>query len=286
MVDINTGILGLVGYPLGHSLSPLLHNATIEKEKLNYIYLPFPVEEKKFAAAMEGFRAINVRGLNITIPYKEAVIPFLDKVDPLAARIGAVNTIVNEEGVFTGYNTDIMGIVRMIREDGNFSIRGKKVMLLGAGGAARAAGIGVLEEGAASLSVVNRSLTRAEKLAEEWKGYYPAAEIEALPLENRIFRENLKEVELIIDSTSVGMAPHADVAPLIPAEFLHEKMLVVDLVYNPLETCLMQAARAGGAKSLNGLGMLIYQGIEAFRLWTGREIEPVSWWKLTQNMLK
>ena len=179
-----------------------------------------------------------------------------------------------------------MGIVRMIREDGNFSIRGKKVMLLGAGGAARAAGIGVLEEGAASLSVVNRSLTRAEKLAEEWKGYYPAAEIEALPLENRIFRENLKEVELIIDSTSVGMAPHADVAPLIPAEFLHEKMLVVDLVYNPLETCLMQAARAGGAKSLNGLGMLIYQGIEAFRLWTGREIEPVSWWKLTQNMLK
>lgn len=278
MVDVNTGILGLVGYPLGHSLSPLLHNSTIEKEELNYIYLPFAVEEDKFSAAMEGFRAINVRGLNITIPYKEEVISFLDKVDPLAARIGAVNTIVNEGGVFTGYNTDLMGLVRMIKENGDFSIRGKQVMLVGAGGAARAAGIAVLEEGASSLYILNRGLVKAEKLVDEWKEYYPDTKIEALPLESGSYKEEIKEVELLIDSTPVGMAPHSETAPVIPGEFLHDRMLVVDLVYNPLETTLLKAARAAGAKTLNGMGMLIYQGIEAFRLWTGFEIDPATWW--------
>ena len=233
MVDINTGILGLVGYPLGHSLSPLLHNSSIEKEKLNYVYLAFPVTGDKFPAAMAGFRAINVRGLNVTIPYKEEVISYLDRVDPLAARIGAVNTIVNEEGVFTGYNTDLAGLIRMIREDGNFNIGGKKVMLAGAGGAARAAGIGILEEGAAGLYVLNRNYTKAEKLAEEWREYYPEIEIKALPLEAEAYKSLIGEVELLIDSTPVGMAPQTDTAPVIPGEYLHEDMLVVDLVYNP-----------------------------------------------------
>ena len=126
MVDINTGILGIVGYPLGHSLLPLLHNSSIEKEKLNYVYLAFPVTGDKFPAAMAGFRAINVRGLNITIPYKEEVISYLDRVDPLGARVGAVNTIVNDGGVFAGYNTDLPGLIRMIKEDGDFVIKGKE----------------------------------------------------------------------------------------------------------------------------------------------------------------
>ena len=286
MVDINTGILGIVGYPLGHSLSPLLHNSSIEKEKLNYIYLPFPVARDKFPAAMAGFRAINVRGLNVTIPYKEEVISYLDRVDPLAARIGAVNTIVNEEGVFTGYNTDLAGLIRMIREDGNFNIGGKKVMLAGAGGAARAAGIGVLEEGAAGLYVLNRNYTKAEKLAEEWREYYPEIEIKALPLEAEAYKSLIGEVELLIDSTPVGMAPQTDTAPVIPGEYLHEDMLVVDLVYNPRETCLLKAAKEAGAKTLDGLGMLIYQGIEAFRLWTGHEVDPVNWWKLVKKYIK
>ena len=286
MVDINTGILGIVGYPLGHSLSPLLHNSSIEKEKLNYIYLPFPVTGDKFPAAMAGFRAINVRGLNITIPYKEEVISYLDRVDPLAARVGAVNTIVNEEGVFTGYNTDLAGLIRMIREDGNFNIGGKKVMLAGAGGAARAAGIGVLEEGAAGLYVLNRNYTKAEKLAEEWREYYPEIEIKAFPLEAEAYKSLIGEVELLIDSTPVGMAPQTDTAPVIPGEYLHEDMLVVDLVYNPRETCLLKAAKEAGAKTLDGLGMLIYQGIEAFRLWTGHEVDPVNWWKLVKKYIK
>ena len=286
MVDVNTGILGLIGYPLGHSLSPLLHNNTIEREGLNYIYLPFPVEPDKLPAALEGFRAINVKGLNVTIPYKEEVISYLDRVDPLAARIGAVNTIVNEEGVFTGYNTDLAGLIRMIREDGNFNIGGKKVMLAGAGGAARAAGIGILEEGAAGLYVLNRNYTKAEKLAEEWREYYPEIEIKALPLEAEAYKSLIGEVELLIDSTPVGMAPQTDTAPVIPGEYLHEDMLVVDLVYNPRETCLLKAAKEAGAKTLDGLGMLIYQGIEAFRLWTGHEADPVNWWKLVKKYIK
>jgi len=286
MVDVNTGILGLIGYPLGHSLSPLLHNNTIEREGLNYIYLPFPVEPDKLPAALEGFRAINVKGLNVTIPYKEEVISYLDRVDPLAARIGAVNTIVNEEGVFTGYNTDLAGLIRMIREDGNFNIGGKKVMLAGAGGAARAAGIGILEEGAAGLYVLNRNYTKAEKLAEEWREYYPEIEIKALPLEAEAYKSLIGEVELLIDSTPVGMAPQTDTAPVIPGEYLHEDMLVVDLVYNPRETCLLKAAKEAGAKTLDGLGMLIYQGIEAFRLWTGHEAEPETWWKQAEENIK
>lgn len=286
MVDINTGILGIVGYPLGHSLSPLLHNSSIEKEKLNYIYLPFPVARDKFPAAMAGFRAINVRGLNITIPYKEEVISYLDRVDPLAARVGAVNTIVNDGGVFAGYNTDLPGLIRMIKEDGDFVIKGKKVMLIGAGGAARAAGIGVLEEGAASLYVLNRNLPKAEKLAEEWKQYYPEIEIKALALEAEAYKSYIEEVELLIDSTPVGMLPQKEVAPVIPGEFLHEGMLVVDLVYNPRETCLLKAAKEAGAKTLDGLGMLIYQGIEAFRLWTGHEVDPADWWELVKKYIK
>ncbi|MDI9478858.1 MAG: shikimate dehydrogenase [Bacillota bacterium] len=286
MVDVNTGILGLIGYPLGHSLSPLLHNNTIEREGLNYIYLPFPVEPDKLPAALEGFRAINVKGLNVTIPYKEEVISYLDRVDPLAARIGAVNTIVNEEGVFTGYNTDLAGLIRMIREDGNFNIGGKKVMLAGAGGAARAAGIGILEEGAAGLYVLNRNYTKAEKLAEEWREYYPEIEIKALPLEAEAYKSLIGEVELLIDSTPVGMAPQTDTAPVIPGEYLHEDMLVVDLVYNPRETCLLKAAKEAGAKTLDGLGMLIYQGIEAFRLWTGHEVDSSDWWELVKKHIK
>lgn len=286
MVDVNTGILGLIGYPLGHSLSPLLHNNTIEREGLNYIYLPFTVEPDKLPAALEGFRAINVKGLNVTIPYKEEVISYLDRVDPLAARIGAVNTIVNEEGVFTGYNTDLAGLIRMIREDGNFNIGGKKVMLAGAGGAARAAGIGILEEGAAGLYVLNRNYTKAEKLAEEWREYYPEIEIKALPLEAEAYKSLIGEVELLIDSTPVGMAPQTDTAPVIPGEYLHEDMLVVDLVYNPRETCLLKAAKEAGAKTLDGLGMLIYQGIEAFRLWTGHEVDSADWWELVKKHIK
>lgn len=183
MFDINTRILGLVGYPLGHSISPLLHNSSIKKLGLNYIYLPFQVEEERLREAIEGLKALNFRGVNVTIPYKKKVLALLDSIDPQAARIGSVNTIVNDEGLLKGYNTDFDGLIRMIREDGNFDIKGKKVLIIGAGGTASTAGTAVLSEGASAVYLLNRNSEKAEELLKKWREDYPDAYLKAGPLE-------------------------------------------------------------------------------------------------------
>lgn len=283
MFDINTRILGLVGYPLGHSISPLLHNSTIKERGLNYIYLPFQVEEERLREVIEGLKALNFRGINITIPYKKKVLPLLDSIAPQAVRIGSVNTIVNEENILTGYNTDFTGLIRMIKEDGGFDIRGKKVLIIGAGGTASTAGTAVLSEGAAAVYLLNRTSAKGEKLVEKWRKDYPDTVLKAGPLEPIYYNSFIKEIELLIDTTPVGMAPKIDEQPVIAASSLHSNMLVVDLVYNPEKTTLLKAAEKAGAAGLNGMGMLLYQGIESFKLWTGYEIDPGEWRKLTKS---
>lgn len=283
MFDINTRILGLVGYPLGHSMSPLLHNSTIKERGLNYIYLPFQVEEERLREVIEGLKALNFRGINITIPYKKKVLPLLDSITPQAVRIGSVNTIVNEENILTGYNTDFTGLIRMIKEDGGFDIRGKKVLIIGAGGTASTAGTAVLSEGAAAVYLLNRTSAKGEKLVEKWRKDYPDTVLKAGPLEPIYYNSFIKEIELLIDTTPVGMAPKIDEQPVIAASSLHSNMLVVDLVYNPEKTTLLKAAEKAGAAGLNGMGMLLYQGIESFKLWTGYEIDPGEWRKLTKS---
>ena len=283
MFDINTRILGLVGYPLGHSISPLLHNSTIKERGLNYIYLPFQVEEERLREVIEGLKALNFRGINITIPYKKKVLPLLDSIAPQAVRIGSVNTIVNEENILTGYNTDFTGLIRMIKEDGGFDIRGKKVLIIGAGGTASTAGTAVLSEGAAAVYLLNRTSAKGEKLVEKWRKDYPDTVLKAGPLEPIYYNSFIKEIELLIDTTPVGMAPEIDEQPVITASSLHSNMLVVDLVYNPEKTTLLKAAEKAGAAGLNGMGMLLYQGIESFKLWTGYEIDPGEWRKLTKS---
>ncbi|MFW6022184.1 MAG: shikimate dehydrogenase [Halanaerobiaceae bacterium] len=283
MVDVNTKIVGLIGYPLGHSISPLLHNYTIETEKMNYIYLPFSIKPENLQEGIEGMRALNIRGVNVTIPYKEKVIPMLDELDPLASRVGAVNTIVNDDGFLTGYNTDVTGLLRMIKRDGNFQIKGKKAVIVGAGGAARAAGISILSEGISEVYLLNRTLARAEILAGEWSDYYPSVDINVVELDEKKYKIFIDEIDIIIDTTPVGMSPDIDVPPVIGKEYINKNMLVVDLVYNPEETTLIKVARDVGANHLNGLGMLLYQGIESFKLWTGFDIRPSSWWSLIKN---
>lgn len=280
VVDVNTRILGLIGYPLGHTLSPLLHNHTIKAKELNYIYLPFPVELDGFTDAVSGLKALNARGFNITIPYKERIIPLLDEIDPLAEKIGAVNTVLHEEGRLIGYNTDVSGLIRSIKEDGHFDMRGRVGMIVGAGGAARAAGIALLENEITELYLLNRSLEKAEKLASEWQEYYPLVDIFVDDIEVESYKEYIHTVDILIDTTPVGMEPKIDMAPVIKADFLHSKMLVVDLVYNPRKTSLLKAAESAGAECLGGMGMLLYQGIEAFKIWTGVDIEPETWWSL------
>ncbi len=280
MINADTKILGLIGYPLGHTISPLLHNHSIDEHNLNYIYLPFPVETDKLADAISGFKAINFKGLNVTIPHKENVIPLLDKIDPVAKKIGAVNTIVNENGLLTGYNTDVTGLIRMIEEDGNFDIKGKTAMVIGAGGAARATGVALLEEGVSELYLLNRTVDKAENLVAEWKEHYPLTSIYAGSLDSESYKSYIGSVDLLIDTTPRGMEPNIDVPPVINAEYMHSNMLVVDLVYNPKETTLIKAAKEANANYLNGMGMLLYQGIDSFKIWTGIDIDPEKWWAL------
>jgi shikimate dehydrogenase len=283
MINIKTQVLGLIGYPLGHSLSPLLHNQAIKELGLNYVYLAFEVEPANLREALEGIRALNVKGINVTIPFKEKVIPLLDEVDPLASQVGAVNTICNEGGYLKGYNTDVTGLRRMIEEDGEFNLKGKKAVVVGAGGAGRAAGFALCQAGIGEIYLLNRTLQKAMGVTAEWKQYYPGVSIDCGPLEVKHYYSILKEADLLIDTTPIGMAPEVDVPPVIAEKALHPELLVIDLVYNPRETTLLKAARRVGADTLDGLGMLLYQGIESFKIWTGYSPSVESWRELVVN---
>lgn len=277
MVNIKTTLLGLIGYPIGHSYSPLLHNSTLRRLGLNYVYLAFSVKPGELADAVVGIRSLNIRGVNVTIPYKEEVISLLDKIDPLAERVGAVNTIVNDEGILKGYNTDVIGIKRMIEEEAGFMIEEKNVVIVGAGGAARAVGVAVCESGAAGITIINRTHKKAKLLADFLEKTYSNLSIGYVELSVDQYYNVIKEADLLIDTTPIGMAPEIKVSPVIEPQALHRDLLVIDLVYNPAETVLLKAARDVNASCLNGEGMLLYQGIESFKLWTGHEPEVTKW---------
>ncbi len=273
MIDSRTRILGLIGHPLGHSLSPHLHNYYLNKIELNYVYLAFDIKPGELKVALKGLKALNFRGANITIPYKEDIIDYLDEIDDMAAKIGAVNTVVNEKGKLYGYNTDAPGFIQMLEDEGGFEIKGKRVLIIGAGGASRAVGFALCQSGIEEITLLNRTKEKAKLLVQIWKKYYPEVKFEYMELKSCDLTEIVPGINLIVDTTPVGMSPKIDVEPVIPAEYLHSEHFVVDLVYNPLETTLIKAARSKGARTLNGLGMLLYQGIEAFKLWTGYKPE-------------
>jgi len=276
MIDINTGILGLIGHPLSHSLSPRLHNYYLQENDLNYVYLPFDVEPKNIEEAIKGLKSLNFRGVNITIPYKEKIINYLDYVDEEAQDIGAVNTVVNNDGDLYGYNTDASGFIRMLKEDGKFDIKGQKAIIIGAGGASKAVGFALCRKGIKEIYIINRTPTRALELAELWRNIYPDVKIDYGNLESGNHKKIFNKFQLVIDTTPVGMVPDTDVKPVISPEYLHSNLLVVDLVYNPLETVLIKEAKKRGARTLNGMGMLLYQGIESFYLWTGVKPEDTG----------
>ncbi|HYA03571.1 MAG TPA: shikimate dehydrogenase [Syntrophobacteria bacterium] len=249
--DQHTVLYGVVGWPIGHSLSPALHNAAFAAAGINAAYLAFPVRD--IGRAIAGARALGIRGLSVTIPHKEAIIPHLDKVDELAAEIGAVNTVVNREGRLVGYNTDALGALMALEE--RISLGGKKCVIVGAGGAARAIGF-VLRGRVAAISVANRSSARGRDLAASLGGAF-------MPM------EELSRVaaDLLIQTTPVGMAPHRDECP-VPESILRPGMAVMDIIYNPLETKLLTMAGSRGCVTISGLSMFVHQGAEQFRLWT------------------
>lgn len=281
MIDNKTKILGLFGYPLEHSFSPLLHNQAIKELGLNYAYFSFPVKPDLLKDAVSGLRALNFRGVNVTIPYKEKIIPYLDELDSLAEKVGAVNTIVNNDGILKGYNTDVIGLKRMIEEDAGYTLQGYRAVVIGAGGAARAACFTVLQGGAKELTILNRTGEKAVLLAESVEKYYPSVDIKGLSFQlDKECRKIVENANIVIDTTPVGMSPAIEVEPIIPEKWLNPGQLIVDLVYNPPITTLLKAAQKAGTAAINGKGMLLYQGIEAFKIWTGLEPNVESWKKL------
>ncbi|WP_321212138.1 shikimate dehydrogenase [Methanothermobacter sp. DP] len=265
MITGNTQLTGIIGYPLTHSLSPQMHNAAFKALGMDWAYVPFPVKPSGLEEAVRGLGALNVRGVNVTIPHKESVLEYIDEVDETASLIGAVNTLKFEEETIRGYNTDASGCLRALEEVK--SVDGSSVIILGAGGAARACAFQLAVEGA-SVTILNRTPERARALAEDIK---VALDIRVKHGGYELIPACLEGADILIDTTPIGMYPHMDDEPLVKAELMHEGLVVYDLVYNPPETCLLREARAAGAVPVSGLRMLLYQGAEAFRIWTGRE---------------
>jgi len=266
-ISIESRICGVIGDPIGHSMSPVMHNAAFDKLGLNYLYVPFRVKKEELVKAIAGMRALNIRGLNVTIPHKVAVIPLLDELDPLAQRIGAVNTIVNDDGALTGYNTDATGFLQALLERKN-EPRGKNVVILGAGGASRAISF-ILAERGAHLVILNRllELDWAEELASRISQVFKK-EVEALELNEENLAKVLEKADILVNATSVGMSPNSDETPVSP-DLLKPSLTVFDIVYNPLKTRLLREAEAAGAETISGVDMLVWQGALAFELWTG-----------------
>jgi shikimate dehydrogenase len=253
MINGHTKIYGILGRPVAYSLSPAMHNAAFQELGINAVYLPFPVTD--LAQAVAGIRGLAIGGASVTIPFKEEIIPLLDELDPQAARMGAVNTVVNREGRLIGYNTDWLGAVTALKAQ--TSIAGEHVLLLGAGGAARAIAFGILENGG-RVTITDLDAPRAETLARELA-------VEAIAL-NALAQ---CPASILINATPVGMAPDLEGLPIEP-ELLKCYALVMDIVYRPLLTRLLREAQAHGARTIDGLQMLIHQATAQFELWTGK----------------
>jgi shikimate dehydrogenase len=267
-----TKLCGLIGDPVEHTMSPAMHNAAYRQMGLDYVYVPFRVRPEELGKAIDGMRAFNIRGLNITIPHKVAVIPFLDKLDTLAEKIGAVNTIVNDNGMLSGYNTDATGFLRALLEKG-IKPRGKNALVLGAGGASRAVSLILADSGAKRIIILNRAqeLDWAYELAGNISQLYnmdaKAGQLNRESLDSVMERI---DISILVNATSVGMTPDADSTPF-DADLLRPGLVVFDVVYNPLRTRLLRDAEVAGAETISGIEMLAWQGALAFEKWTGQE---------------
>ncbi|AJE03407.1 shikimate dehydrogenase [Geobacter pickeringii] len=263
-----TRILGIIGWPVEHSLSPLMQNAALEEMGLDYVYVPFPVREEGLGAAIGGMRALGVAGFNVTIPHKTAVIPCLDRLAPEAALIGAVNTVKREGDDLVGYNTDGVGFLNSLRDDLGFDPAGARILLLGAGGAGRAALASLCRAGAAQVLIANRNAERGEGLAEEFRSFFSGTQIAAFGLGSPSVTDEIQKVDLLVNTTSVGMGD--TVFEGLDLSLLKPDASVYDMVYAPWETPLLKEARRQGVRCANGIGMLVAQGECSLEIWTGK----------------
>lgn len=252
-----TKICMVIGDPVAHSVGPQLYNPAFKKMELDYVYLAAHVTSANLGDFVQGIRAMGVSGVSCTIPHKTAVIKFLDRIDPVAKTIGAVNTIVNDRGILTGYNTDWLGILNPLRKV--TTLKNKQIALLGTGGAARAIAYGITQA-EANLTIYGRDLQQAKTLARQFGG-------RAIPF-NSI--ADISQSDIIINATSVGMVPEIDKTP-VSKQYLRANQLVFDIIYAPYHTRLLREAREQGAEVIHGTEMLLHQGLVQFKLYTGQE---------------
>ncbi len=262
-------VFGIIGWPVSHSLSPVFHNAAFDYLGLDCCYVPLPVEVGRLDVAIKAISALNIAGLNITVPHKEGVIPYLSELSEEAMIIGAVNTIKVSGERLLGYNTDGIGFITSMHEAGQ-SVSGRSILILGAGGAARAVVFAAANGAAEKIIIANRTAGKAESLKEQVQKHFPSVKAEATGMEYDDLREVSNKVDMIINTTSLGLKK-GDPSP-VPREFLHRDLFVCDLIYNPPETELVRYAKELCRGHMNGSGMLINQGAASFKLWTG--IEP------------
>jgi len=268
-IDGHTNIYGLFGYPIKHTSSPAMHNAGFRKLGIKSVYLPFEVKPCNLGTALGSLAALGIKGVNLTIPHKEAALEFLDGLSPEARLIGAVNTVVIEDGKLTGHNTDALGFIASLEEDLGYSPKGGSVFMLGAGGASKAVAMQLAREGAERIIIADLEEERSRRLSDHIKDNVAGCRTEVFDLQSPYLKKKISEVGLLVNATPIGMKP-GDPLP-VPEGTLRPDLFVYDLVYNLETTGLVDAAGKKGAKAVTGTGMLLYQGVKAFELWTGQK---------------
>lgn len=286
MIDGDTQLVGLLGWPVEHSLSPVMHNAVFDALGLNWRYLPLPVRPGQIEIAVSGLVSLGFRGANVTVPHKQAVMPMLDTLTPGAKELGAVNTLLirrdhDQAPAVAGHNTDSQGFIDALRQSGFRPGAGSKVVLVGAGGAARAVIFGLLRSGINEIVVLNRDAERARTLVSDLRqNAADPSRPAALPLTPETLVESARAADLLVNATTVGMWPRVEESIWPERVAIPSYLTVFDLVYNPLETRLLRQTRASGACGVDGLGMLVRQGALALDLWTemGLDVDELSNW--------
>lgn len=281
----NTGIIGVIGHPIKHSFSPLMHNISFDLLGLDYVYLPFDVPSSNLKAALKGMIALGIKGFNVTLPHKEKIGQFLNDISEEASVIGAVNTIVNENGLLHGYNTDVNGIIETLNPYKD-QIIDTEVCVIGAGGAARSVIYSLIRHfKVKKIHIINRTAQKTESLKE----YFSAKMLYENMIPHELFPPDLtnvfKDSKLIINTTAVGMFPETDDTITTIEESFNEDQIVFDVVYNPIDTKMLQIAKDKGAVTLNGLKMFVEQGAKSFELWTGEKMPTDKIYKTIESYL-
>lgn len=276
MITGKTKILGVIGHPIEHSLSPLMHNAALTKLGLDYVYLPFPVAPENLTTAIAGFASIGVVGFSITIPHKQAILPFLSEISPIAQAIGAVNTVVNKGNKWLGTNTDVEGFIAPLQTTYHQDWSQKKAVILGNGGAARAVVAGCIQLGLAEIHVVGRNLQKLQVFKQSWQNSPFADKFQVhewTELPNLLHQANL-----LVNTTPIGMYPHVEQSPLSSQEmsYLPGDAIAYDLIYIPKPTKFLHLAQKQGIVTIDGLEMLVQQGAAALKIWLQKETVPVT----------